>query len=200
MLIQMFGTLKRVVLLHSLFPSISFAQHYKKALCSSNICLQFLQHLSPAARTRLYNQTISLVYYIGTLTNNTPSLDLADVFPCSPPFGSRKRSGRHLVRPCHPVIITFSLTLDRAGGLPKKTETCYFFRINDAYVHEFRTQLGKLVPLITSTAEVINDQRKQLAQNKKDAAEKKITPPLLKMSGVNISFSTKGLKKVSQVA
>ncbi|KAL2049284.1 hypothetical protein ABVK25_010462 [Lepraria finkii] len=83
-----------------------------------------------------------------------------------------------------------------AGGLPKKIETCYFFRINDAYVHEFRTQLGKLVPLITSTAEVINDQRRQLAQNKKDAAEKKITRPLLKISGVNISFSTKGLKKM----
>lgn len=187
------------MLLHSLFPSIGFAQHYRKALCSSNICLQFLQHFSPAARARVYNQTIPLVYYIGILTNNTPSSDLADVFPCSPLLGSRKRSGRHLVRPCHPVIITFSLTLDRAGGLPKKTETCYFFRINDAYVHEFRTQLGKLVLLITSTAEVINDQRKQLAQNKKDAAEKKIPPPLLKMSGVNISFSAKGLKKVSQV-
>jgi hypothetical protein len=54
------------------------------------------------------------------------------------------------------------------------------------------------VPLITSTAEVLDDQRKQLVQNKKDAAEKKITPPLLKMCGVNISFSTKGLKKVGQ--
>lgn len=90
------------------------------------------------------------------------------------------------------------LIVYRAGGLPKKTETCYFFRINDAYVHDFRTQLAKLVPLITSTAEVLNDQRKQLAQNKKDAAEKKITPPLLKICGVNISFSTKGLKKVGQ--
>ena len=42
MLIQMFGTLKRVVLLHSLFPWIGFAQHYKKAFCSSNICFTVL--------------------------------------------------------------------------------------------------------------------------------------------------------------
>lgn len=79
------------------------------------------------------------------------------------------------------------------GGLPKKTETFYFFQIDPAYVRDFRTQLTQLLPLITSTAEVLNDQRPQIAQSKKYAAEQGSDPPLLEISGVNIAFTHKGL-------
>ena len=63
---------------------------------------------------------------------------------------------------------------------------------------DFRTQLAKLIPLITTTAQTISD-REKLAQNKKEAAEKKYRPPLVKMSGVNLTFSHKGLVQVSYV-
>jgi len=65
-----------------------------------------------------------------------------------------------------------SLTLDRKGGLPKKTQTCFFFQIDKARVHEFRTQLAQLVPMITSTAQVLSH-RHNIAQNKKETAAKK---------------------------
>jgi len=87
------------------------------------------------------------------------------------------------------------LTLDRAGGLPKKTETYFFFQIDNARVHEFRTQLTQLVPLITTTAQVLSD-RAKITQNKNDAADKKVAPPLLTMSGLNLSFTHKGLVQV----
>ncbi|KAK4695719.1 hypothetical protein P7C71_g2086, partial [Lecanoromycetidae sp. Uapishka_2] len=79
------------------------------------------------------------------------------------------------------------------GGLPKKTQVLFFFQINHARVHEFRTQLAKLVPLITSTAHVLG-LRDNIAKNKDEAAAKKVSPPLLTISGVNLSFTSKGLK------
>lgn len=86
--------------------------------------------------------------------------------------------------------------LGRSGGLPKKTETYFFFQIDSVRVHEFRTQLAKLVPHITSTAQALSD-RQKIAQNKKDAAEKKDVPEDLKMTGLNLSFTQKGLTQVS---
>jgi hypothetical protein len=47
--------------------------------------------------------------------------------------------------------------LDRAG-LPKKAETYYFFRIHN--VDEFRSRLIQLLPLITTTAQVMKTERK----------------------------------------
>ncbi|KAL9100162.1 MAG: hypothetical protein Q9163_004427 [Psora crenata] len=82
-----------------------------------------------------------------------------------------------------------------AGGLPKKTETFVFFQIDDARVHDFRTQLTKLVPMITTTAQVIDD-RNRIAEHKKNRGGKDADPPLLEMAGVNIAFSHKGLAKM----
>ncbi|KAK0516663.1 hypothetical protein JMJ35_001266 [Cladonia borealis] len=79
------------------------------------------------------------------------------------------------------------------GGLPKKTETFYFFQIEPAYVRDFRTQLTQLLPLITTTAEVLNEQIPKITQSKKDAAEQGKAPRILEMSGVNIAFTHKGL-------
>ena len=78
------------------------------------------------------------------------------------------------------------------GGLPKKTETFYFFNIDPHHVHDFRTKLTQLIPHIKSSAQVVDD-RKKLAQNKKDAADKKHPPPIIKLSGLNIAFTHKGL-------
>ena len=71
----------------------------------------------------------------------------------------------------------------------------FFFQIDVTRVHDFRIQLAKLVPLITTTAQVAND-REKIVQNKKNAAGKNVAVPLLKMSGINIAFSQKGLSKV----
>ena len=89
------------------------------------------------------------------------------------------------------------LILDRIG-LPKKTETYFFFQIDDLRVREFRTQLAHFATLVTTAAQV-EDDRKKIARNKKDAADKKREPQLLKMSGVNLAFSHKGLVKVGRI-
>ena len=78
-----------------------------------------------------------------------------------------------------------------------KTETFYFFQIDSAYVHDFRTHLTQLLPLITTTAQVVEELRPKIAQTKKDAAEKGTAPPIVEMAGVNIAFSHKGLVLVS---
>ena len=73
-------------------------------------------------------------------------------------------------------------------GLPKKTQTYYFFHIDSARVHDFRVQLGKLLPLITTTTQATENWN-QIAQHKAQSL-----PGLLEMSGVNIAFSRNGLK------
>jgi hypothetical protein len=83
--------------------------------------------------------------------------------------------------------------LDRAG-LPKKAETYYFFRIHN--VDEFRSRLIQLLPLITTTAQVMKD-REKISRHKKHGPEGET---LLKMSGVNLAFSQKGLEQVSGAA
>ncbi len=95
-------------------------------------------------------------------------------------------------------ITTFSckLTIVRAG-LPSKTQTYFFFIIDHSRVKEFRKQLTHLIPLITTTAQVFSH-RKTISQEKAEAAKRGVPPPLLKISGVNIVFSHKGLAKVSR--
>ena len=78
-----------------------------------------------------------------------------------------------------------------AGGLPKKTETYLFFQIKKDKVTEFRKALARLVPLITTTAQVLQD-RQKLADHKKNKGK-----GLLKLNGVNITFSHAGLALVS---
>lgn len=68
--------------------------------------------------------------------------------------------------------------------------------IDQSRVQEFRKQLAHLIPLITTTSQVLGN-RKTITQEKTDAAKRGVPPPLLKISGVNIVFSHTGLKKVS---
>ena len=84
---------------------------------------------------------------------------------------------------------------DILSGLPKRTQTYFFFQIDDARVKEFRLDLAQLVPSITTTAQVKND-REKIAQYKKSVADGKTGQSLIEMSGVNIAFSQKGLQKV----
>ncbi|MCJ1385563.1 hypothetical protein MMC17_008686 [Xylographa soralifera] len=81
---------------------------------------------------------------------------------------------------------------DILAGLPKKIQSYYFFTIDQHRVHNFRTRLLHLVPLITTTTQVMSDMAK-IATAKKTAAEGEFAPPLLKMSGINIAFTQKGL-------
>ncbi|KAI0364308.1 Dyp-type peroxidase [Pilatotrama ljubarskyi] len=80
-------------------------------------------------------------------------------------------------------------------GLPKKSQQYIIFRI-DENVTAFRQNLAKLIPLITTTTQVMQDWAK-IAANKKAAEEQGKTPELLKLSGVNIAFSHAGLLKAS---
>lgn len=85
------------------------------------------------------------------------------------------------------------------AGLPKKTQTYFFFVVDESRIQEFRTRLADLIPLITTTAQVLGRQ-KTISQNKTDAARRGVSPSLLKISGVNIVFSQKGLAKVTNAA
>ena len=68
--------------------------------------------------------------------------------------------------------------------------------IDQSRVKQFRQQLAHVIPLITTTAQVF-DHRKIIHYEKSEARKRGVPPPLLKLSGVNIVFSHKGLKKVS---
>ena len=71
-------------------------------------------------------------------------------------------------------------------GLPKRTETYYFFRIDSTRVDDFRKQLSHLVPLIT-TSEGARHERQRVSKAKQH----------LTIGGINIVFSKKGLTLVS---
>ena len=82
-----------------------------------------------------------------------------------------------------------------AGGLPKKTETCLFFQIDKEEAVDFRKQLTHLLPMITTSAQVVRD-RGKIDDGKKESKGKGKCPPLLKLTGVNIAFSQAGLAMV----
>ncbi|KAG6868854.1 hypothetical protein C0993_008983 [Termitomyces sp. T159_Od127] len=77
---------------------------------------------------------------------------------------------------------------DILTGIPKKTQTYFFFAITD--VKLFRSQLAHLVPLIKTTSQALDDRKKI------DDHKKKGNKTLIKMVGVNIAFSHKGFKKL----
>lgn len=79
------------------------------------------------------------------------------------------------------------------GGLPKRAQTFLFFTIDPKRIQEFRTQLKKFVPQITTLAKVKDDRD---AIEKSKAAAKNSTAPILSITGVNISFTKKGLTQV----
>ncbi|KAL9094069.1 MAG: hypothetical protein Q9165_003739 [Trypethelium subeluteriae] len=80
----------------------------------------------------------------------------------------------------------------RGGGLPKKAETYYFFRIEGTEVEAFRSQLAALVPLITTSADVASH-RVKISEHKRDSANNN---KWLRLSGVNLAFTQKGLKQL----
>ncbi|KAJ5461244.1 Dyp-type peroxidase [Penicillium daleae] len=73
--------------------------------------------------------------------------------------------------------------------LPKKAETFYFFRITKPEV--FKTHLSQLAPLLT-TAEDAQRMREDIYR-KKEAGTLK---GLIKLSAINVAFSSKGLAKL----
>ncbi|KAG6816227.1 hypothetical protein H0H87_007598 [Tephrocybe sp. NHM501043] len=84
-----------------------------------------------------------------------------------------------------PALDLNNIQGDILSGLPKKTQTYFFFQITD--VKLFRSQLSHFVPLVKTTAQVLKD-RKAIDDHKKRGDK-----TLIKMVGVNISFSHKGL-------
>ena len=86
------------------------------------------------------------------------------------------------------------LTQFISAGLPKKVQQYVLFQIDDD-VTQFRKRLALLIPLITTTNQVMAD-RAKIAANKKAAQEAGKVPQLLKLSGINIAFSHAGLEKV----
>ena len=98
----------------------------------------------------------------------------------------------------HQPPFPHSLTLGRLGGLPKKTQTFFFFQIDKNRVSEFRKQLAKFVPEITTTTNVVKN-REDIDRNKAEAQKSNTKPSLLEISGINISFTKKGLTQVRKI-
>ena len=98
------------------------------------------------------------------------------------------------MRPKYSTVDILRLILGRVG-LAKKTLTYFFFRIDPARVQDFRKQLGHLVPLITTTAQV-QEHKEKIAKNKHSSKERGVAPEILKLAAVNMLFSHKGLVKV----
>ncbi|KDR71618.1 hypothetical protein GALMADRAFT_159433 [Galerina marginata CBS 339.88] len=103
--------------------------------------------------------------------------------------------------PPNPAPTPVSLKLeniqgDILSGLPKKTETLYFFQITDAV--KFRKDLKKFIPLVKSVAQVLKD-REEIEKHKRDHHASVLhgfRPILIPLVGVNISFSHFGFKKL----
>ncbi|KAG6841173.1 hypothetical protein C0991_001098 [Blastosporella zonata] len=83
-----------------------------------------------------------------------------------------------------PALDLNNIQGDILSGLPKKTQTYFFFQITNVKV--FRSQLSHFVPLVKTTAQVLKD-RKDIEDHKRNGDK-----TLIKMVGVNIAFSHKG--------
>lgn len=89
------------------------------------------------------------------------------------------------------------LTSINREGLGKKNEAFFFFRVKAGQGRGFREDLRSLIPLVTTTTEA--KKFHQSIKESKAAATKQGKPgPLIENSGVNISFSQKGLVAVSE--
>jgi hypothetical protein len=73
-------------------------------------------------------------------------------------------------------------------GLPKQHQTFLFFAIADAT--QFQHRLKAIIPLITTTAQVIADAN-AIKEHKRSGY-----PGLIKLAGTNIAFSHTGLTAV----
>lgn len=79
------------------------------------------------------------------------------------------------------------------SGLPKKTETYFFFQVTN--VKQFRTQFSRFVPLVKTVAQVLKD-RDTIDKHKREDSDAGRKPHLIPLVGVNISFSHFGLQAV----
>jgi hypothetical protein len=88
-------------------------------------------------------------------------------------------------------------------GLPKQTQSFFFFQINEA--DSFRKDLTDLVPLITSAQQTQSNitkirqvkVRQGLVKTAGDGET--VHNDVVSVSGVNIAFSATGLRQVSHV-
>ncbi len=88
------------------------------------------------------------------------------------------------------------LTSINREGLGKKNEAFFFFRVKAGQGRGFREDLRSLIPLVTTTTEA-KKFHQSIKENKAAAAKQGKPSPLIENSGVNISFSQKGLVAVS---
>ena len=75
-------------------------------------------------------------------------------------------------------------------GIPKKSQMFFFFTIDDAQVQQFKIQLGKLLPLVTTGAGAHHDRNRIFAHKRSRARG------FVALAEVNIAFSHTGLQKV----
>ncbi|KAI1367925.1 hypothetical protein F5Y08DRAFT_336199 [Xylaria arbuscula] len=81
---------------------------------------------------------------------------------------------------------------DVLEGLGKKNELFFFFRIKAGQGSHFREDLRSVIPLITTTTEA-KKFHETIKEGKKEAAKEGKKLPMIENSGVNVSFSQKGL-------
>ncbi|TGJ80762.1 dyp-type peroxidase [Xylaria hypoxylon] len=81
---------------------------------------------------------------------------------------------------------------DILEGLGKKNEAFFFFQIKAGQASPFREDLRSFIPLITTTTEA-KKFHQCIREGKKEAAKQGKPFPMIENSGVNISFSQKGL-------
>ncbi|KAF9002157.1 peroxidase TAP [Cyathus striatus] len=95
-----------------------------------------------------------------------------------------------------PVPATLNLNNiqgDILSGLPKKTETWYFFQIVDPT--DFRRRFRNFIPYVKSVAQVLKD-RDDIEKHKRKHDQSGTKPHLIPLVGVNVAFSHFGLDKI----
>ena len=88
------------------------------------------------------------------------------------------------------VFFVTSRWLAHSLGIPKRFEDFLFFIIHD--IEKFKKHLKNLIPAITTTADV-QKMRSEINDHKSKGHD-----GLLKIVGINIGFTSSGLKKVRE--
>ncbi|KDR78229.1 hypothetical protein GALMADRAFT_65104 [Galerina marginata CBS 339.88] len=116
---------------------------------------------------------------------SAPQQPLPPIVPAPPPTIPSN--------PPPPVVLKLdNIQGDVLSGLPKKTETLFFFQITDPI--KFRQELRTFIPLIKTVAGVLKD-RDAIDKHKKCHGSS-LQPHLIPMVGVNIAFSHFGFEKL----
>jgi hypothetical protein len=86
------------------------------------------------------------------------------------------------------MIVTFL-----RPGVPKLHEFFLFFNITSE--RRFRRDLKRLIPLVTTANDAVKF-NEQIRQNKTEVSSGEAKSEVIPLTGVNLAFSAKGLKKV----